>query len=80
MQEVDQIVDEVGQVETVGCHRDEAAILPFGHIDVVVGEHRLDRAAQQGGEMAGERRDDQQLGILALGVALEVEQVAVGCA
>jgi hypothetical protein len=34
--------------------------MPLGDVDIVIGQKRLDGAAQQGREMAGQRRDDQQ--------------------
>jgi len=42
----------------------------------VVGQQGLDRAAQQGGEMAAHRRHDQHFWIASCGVAMEAHELA----
>jgi hypothetical protein len=43
---------------------------------VVLRQQRLDRAAQQRGEMAAHRRHDQHLGMALRSVATEVQELA----
>jgi hypothetical protein len=80
--EFNEIVDVVVEVEPPFRQRHVAGVDPVGDVDVMFRQHRLDRAAEQGGEMAGHRRDDQNLGIAApfrrIGVAAEMQQVAKG--
>ena len=58
----DHIVDVIVQIELTSRQRDHLGIGPVGHIDFVGFQHPLDRAAQQRGEVAAHRRDDQQAG------------------
>ena len=78
MQEIDDVVDVVVQIEHVGHDRHVAAIDPVGDVDVMVRQHGLDRAAQQGREMSRQGGRDQNLGIVAVGLALEMDQIAIG--
>ena len=59
LEKADQIVDVVVDAEAARLDRHVARIGPVGDVDVVVPEQRLDRAAQQRGEMARQRRDHQ---------------------
>jgi hypothetical protein len=63
LEERDQIIDIIVEIELA---RPPAApllrIAPVGDVDVMAGQHPLDRAAQQRRIMARHRRDDQQLG------------------
>ena len=74
--EGDDIVDVVVEVEIAVGERHFAGIGPVGDVDVVLGEQRLDRATQQGGEVAAHRRHQQNLGVAPRRVAVEVEKVA----
>ena len=57
---VDHRVDVVVEIERAGRQRHVARILPVGDVDLVIGQERLDGAAQQRGEMARHRRHQQQ--------------------
>ena len=80
MGEPDQVVDVVVEVEGAGGQRHVARVHPVGDVDVMLGQHLLDRAAQQRREMPRHRGDDQHLGVVAplASDALEVQQVAEG--
>src|SRR3546814_10965764 len=73
MQEVDHVVDVVVEVETVGRGRDHPTVLPVGDIHLVVGQQRLDGAAQQRRDMSRQRRHDPYLRVVALGIPLDVQ-------
>ena len=60
MQDRDHVVDIIVEIETAFRQRHHAGIDPVGDIDVVIGQERFHRAAQQRGEMARHRRDDEQ--------------------
>ena len=53
---------------------DVAGVVPVGDEDVVVGEHRLHRRAQQRREVARERRDEQDARLHGVGVLAEAQQ------
>ena len=79
--ELDDVIDEVVEVEAAHGERDVARVDPIGDVDFMVGQHRLDGAAQQRRVVPGHRRYDQHLGVVALAsqrglVALEVQQTA----
>ena len=76
LEEPDDVVDVVVEAEGAVGERDVAGIVPVGDVDVVVGEQRPDRVAQQRGEMAGQRRDDQHARLRALDVLAEAQQRA----
>ena len=61
MMDGDQVVDVVVEVEGPSATGTMRASDPVGDVDVVVGEHGGDGAAQQRGVVAGHRRDDEQL-------------------
>ena len=63
MQDADDVVDVVVEIEAARGDRHHPRIDPVGDVDVVVGQERLDRAAQQRGVVARHRRDDQHLGL-----------------
>ena len=60
VQHGDDVVDVVVEIEAAFRHRHRAGVAPIGDVDVVVGQKRFHRAAQQRGVMARHRRDDQQ--------------------
>ena len=60
LEEVDQIIDIIVEVEAAVAQRHQLRVAPVGDVDVVVGQHPLDRAAQQRRIVAAHRRDDQQ--------------------
>ncbi len=75
--ELPDVVDVVVQVEAGGRGRHVLGVAPVGHVDVVVRQERLDRAAQQGGEMPRHGRHDQQGGVVrTVRGAAEMQQVA----
>ena len=61
--------------------RHHAGVGPVGDVDVVAGEHGLDRTAQKRRIVAGHRRDDEELLLLAAGAhgaLLEMDEPAEG--
>ena len=61
--ELHDVVDVVVEIEVALGERHLAGVGPVGDVHVVVGQQRLDRAAQQGGVVAAHRRHHQHLGI-----------------
>ena len=59
-----QIIDVIVEIERPGRKRNHPGVRPVGDVDVAMRQERLDRTAQQGGVMAGHRRDvkDKSLG------------------
>ncbi len=80
MQHRDHVVDVVVEIEAPFRERHHAGVDPFGDVDVVIRQERLDRAAQQRRVVAGHRRDDQHLRLRpprgVLERALEMQQPA----
>ena len=80
VQDRDQVVDVIVEIEASFRQRHHARIDPVGDVDVVVGQKRLDRAAQQRCVMARHRRDDQQPRLrpfrTVLEHALEMDELA----
>ena len=80
MQHRDHVIDVVVEIEAPFGERHHAGIDPFGDVDVVVRQERLDGAAQQRRVVARHRRDDQQFRLRAprrmLERALEMQQPA----
>ena len=80
VQNADQIVDVIVEIETAGRGRHHARIRPVGDVDVVIGQERLDRAAQERGVMARHRRHDQNARLRpprrVFELALEMEKLA----
>ena len=78
----DHGVDVVVEVEAAGGQRHVARILPVRDVDLVLGQERLDGAAQKRGEVARHGRDQQQPRVLRgegrIDVALEMEKAAEG--
>ena len=74
--EVDDIVDIGIEVELAVLQRHVARIDPVGDVDIMMRQQCLYRSTQQGGMVPGHRGHDQQLWIIALGIALEAEQPA----
>ena len=56
--------------------RNVARIVPIGDVDVVFGQHGAHGGAQQRGEMAGQRRDQQHARLRLVDVLLEMQQRA----
>ena len=77
---LNDVVDIIVEVERTRGARHEARVLPFGHIDLVVGQKVAHGAAQKRREMTGHRRDDQELRIApaapARDVPLEMNEIA----
>ena len=75
---LDQVVGVVVEVEITVAQRNVARVDPVGDVDVVLGQHVGDRAAQQRGVVARHRRDDQHLGVASRfgggGVAAEMQK------
>ena len=73
-------VDVVVEIEAAGGQRHVARVLPVGDVDLVVGQERLDRAAQERGEVARHGRHQQQARMLRgagrIDVALEMDEAA----
>ena len=57
----DHVVDVIVKIEPPARKRNRPGIEPVGDVDVIEGEKRFHRAAQQGRVMARHGRDDQQL-------------------
>ena len=80
VQDRDHVVDIIVEIETALRQRHHARVDPVGDVDVVIGQERLHRAAQQRREMARHRRDDQQPRLrparLMLEHALEMDEPA----
>ena len=74
--EVDQVAGIVLEREFAVLELDVARVDPVGDVDLVVAQQRADRAAQQGGEMARHRRDQEDLGIVLAACFAEMEQLA----
>ena len=69
---VDDGVDVVIKAEIAGGGRYVAGVRPIGNIHVVIRQHRLHRAPQQGGVVAGHWRHNQHLRVVrAVGQSLE---------
>ncbi len=49
LEELDQIIDIVVEIEAAGVERHQLRVAPVGNVDVMAGQHPLDRAAQQRG-------------------------------
>ena len=75
-QEIDHVVGIVVEAERTLFQRDQTGVDPIGDVDVMIRQKRLDGAPQQGREMAGQRRHQQDLGILPCRVTLEMTQYA----
>ncbi len=79
LQELHDVVDIVVKAEGALAQRHVPGVGPVGDVDVVVAQQRLDRAAQQGGEMARQRRHQKHLGLGRLETVLgEMDQIAEG--
>jgi hypothetical protein len=74
--ELDQVADVVVQVELAARQRDLAGVEPVRDVDVMFGQQRLDRAAQQRGVVPRHRRHQKHRRMDLVGRALEVDQVA----
>ena len=72
----DDVGDIVVEAEGAVGQRRVAGVAPVGDVDVVVRQQGLDRAAQQGGEVAGQRRDQQDARLLGIALLAEAHQVA----
>ena len=59
LEERDQVLDIFVEAEAAVPDADVARIGPVGDVDVVLGQQHAHRVAQQGGEVAGQRRHQQ---------------------
>ncbi len=75
-QEGDQVLHKLVEAESPGQQRDIARVVPVGNVDVMVGQHSLHGPAQQGGEVAGHRGNQQHARLAADAVAAEMQQRA----
>ena len=75
LEEADQVVHVVLDPEPARRQRHLAGVDPVGDVDVVVAQQRLDRAAQQRGEMPRQRRRHQHPRLRRVHVLGEVQQV-----
>ena len=78
LEEADQVVDVVVEAELALREADVARVVPVGDVDVVVGQQRSHRVAQQRGEVPGERRHDQHAGLARGDILLEIQHRAEG--
>jgi hypothetical protein len=80
MQDGDDVIDVIVEAEHAFRQRHHARIAPFGDVDIVIGQERFDRAAQERGVMARQRRNDEKSGLLPawrpLEYPLEMQQPA----
>ena len=80
LRELDDVVDVIVEIETADGDRHVARVVPVGDVDIVLGQHGLNRAAQQRGVVARHRRDDQHLRVVAFAadgfIASEVNEIA----
>ena len=67
-------LDVVVEAEAAGVSAHIAGIVPIGYADVVLRQQRAHQAAQQRGEVAGQRRHDQHARLGDLDVLLEMQQ------
>ena len=74
--EVDQVLGIVLEREIAVFELYVARVDPVGDEHLMVAQQRADRAAQQGGEMAGHRRDEQDLGIVLAALAAKAQKLA----
>jgi hypothetical protein len=72
----DQVIDEVVEVEPAISHPDIASVMPVGNVDVVVCQKCFGGPAQQGREVPGHRRHQENPWLNHLRILLEVEQSA----
>jgi hypothetical protein len=79
---LNDVVDIIVEVEGARHARDEACVLPFGDIDLVMRKKIADRRAKKRGEMAGHGRDEEDLGVPQAAPArhlpLEMDEIAEG--
>jgi hypothetical protein len=75
---VDDVLDVIVESEAPVFEADVSCVVPVGDVHVVLGEQRAHRPAQQRGEMARERGDEQHLGLGEAVVLAEVHQRAEG--
>ena len=76
LEEADQVADIFVEAEAAVLGRNVARIVPVGDVDVMFGEHGAHGGAQQRGEMAGQRRDQQHARLRLVDVLLEMQQRA----
>src|SRR5262249_53240354 len=75
-EKIDQMSGVVVETEAAGAQGNIARIVPVGDVDVVVLQQRLHGAAEQGGEMAGHRRNQEQPRLLRRVFLLETQERA----
>ena len=62
------------ETEAPGFNRHIARIMPVRNVDIMILQQRFRRVAQQGGKMARHGRDEQNLGLRAIRILLEMDQ------
>ena len=76
LDELDQMSDIFVEAEAAVRREGRRAVVPVGDVDVVLGQHGADGAAQQRREMARQRRDQQHARLLGVDVLLEMQERA----
>ncbi len=76
LDEADQMADIAVEAEAAGGERHVARVVPVGDVDIVFGQHGAHGRAQQRGEMARQRRDQQDARLRLVDVLLEMQQRA----
>ena len=73
-QPLNDVVDIILEAEDAGGKGDVARIMPIGNANIVIGEQRLDRLAQEGCEVPRKRGHHQHARLSLLNVFLEMQQ------
>jgi hypothetical protein len=79
LQEADHVAGIFVEAEAAVRDRNIARIVPIGNVDVMFGQHGAHGGAQQGGEMAGQRRHQQHARLRLLDVLFEMQQGRERC-
>ena len=75
LKKFNEIIDIIVEIEPARGRRNQLRVAPVGDIDVVLGQHPLDRAAKKRRIMARHRRDDQQRRLVVRSVLPEAFQL-----
>jgi hypothetical protein len=78
LEEGDEVLDIFVEAEAAVPDADIARIGPVGDVHVVLGQQHAHRVAQQGGEVAGERRHQQHPRLRGAAFLDETQQAAEG--
>ena len=73
-QPLNDVVDIILEAEDAGGKGDVARIMPIGNANIVIGEQRLDRLAQEGCEVPRKRGHHQHARLSLLDVFLEMQE------